>query len=570
MFQQPTIIVDITQLNGGQFGTVKGSDVYPAVDVTDVTQAPTGTTKPYQVSQLSAYVLAAFGFTVYNQVITATMTNVPATYNNGISGVGATLTNAGTLAPFSANGQAGVLNGRYLVNSETNPAWNGLYSLTTLGDSIITKWVLTRPVDFNSAGNIINDGLVYVATGTVDAGTWWQVTFTGSVTVGTTALNWNLFSLNESTIPSFPLSLANGGTGTTLMASNGGIVYSNASTLAILAGTATANEILVSGMNAAPSWAGLSSLIDVVIGSVQGDVLYRNATGWVALGHGTAGQVLTTGGAAANVAWTSAPGTGDLLAANNLSDVASAITSLYNLRTAGDDVHAINAITTLTASDFGKKVVCSGASAYPVTLPTVTSNAYRYIDIQVVTTSNALITLTPASGTIQTQSVFVLGTGESCRVWTDGTNWWVEGLTLMPVSFLENLSTGQTIASGTATKLALATPVYDVGSFFNNSTYTYTPLYPGKYKFYINVLWTSTTTSGGVESYIYLNGSAIAANLFYGTQTTQNAPPMEITIEMNGSTDYVQFFVYQDSGSNGTVSATATNTFCGGFRLSNF
>jgi hypothetical protein len=178
--------------------------------------------------------------------------------------------------------------------------------------------------------------------------------------------------------------------------------------------------------------------------------------------------------------------------------------------------------------------------------------------------------LTPASGTIPTQSVFVLGTGESCRVWTDGTNWWVENLTLMPVSFLENLSTGQTITSGTATKLALATPVYDVGSFFNNSTYTYTPLYPGKYKFYINVLWTSTTTSGGVESYIYLNGSATAANLFYGTQTTQNAPPMEITIQMNGSTDYVQFFVYQDSGSNGTVSATAANTFCGGFRVSNF
>lgn len=39
------------------------------------------------------------------------------------------------------------------------------------------------------------------------------------------------------------------------------------------------------------------------IGSTQGDVLYRGASGWVVLAPGIAGQVLETGGAAANPAW---------------------------------------------------------------------------------------------------------------------------------------------------------------------------------------------------------------------------------------------------------------------------
>lgn len=50
------------------------------------------------------------------------------------------------------------------------------------------------------------------------------------------------------------LSLARGGTNANLTASNGGIVYSDASALAILAGTATANLPLLSGSSTAPSW----------------------------------------------------------------------------------------------------------------------------------------------------------------------------------------------------------------------------------------------------------------------------------------------------------------------------
>jgi len=63
------------------------------------------------------------------------------------------------------------------------------------------------------------------------------------------------------------------------------------------------------GGTAIPSGLTGSQVLDF-IGTTQGNVLYRNGSVWAALGPGTSGQVLTTGGAAANPAWTTVTGTG--------------------------------------------------------------------------------------------------------------------------------------------------------------------------------------------------------------------------------------------------------------------
>lgn len=54
-----------------------------------------------------------------------------------------------------------------------------------------------------------------------------------------------------------------------------------------------------------------STLLDR-ISSTQGTVLYRDASGWSALAPGTSGQLLTTGGAAANPAWATYTGTSSI------------------------------------------------------------------------------------------------------------------------------------------------------------------------------------------------------------------------------------------------------------------
>lgn len=79
------------------------------------------------------------------------------------------------------------------------------------------------------------------------------------------------------------------------------------------------------------------------LGATQGDILYRNATGWVVLAPGTVNQLLQTGGVSANPSWVNAPtglpssaAQGDLLYYNGTSWVLLAPgTSGYLLQTNG-------------------------------------------------------------------------------------------------------------------------------------------------------------------------------------------------------------------------------------------
>ncbi len=67
-----------------------------------------------------------------------------------------------------------------------------------------------------------------------------------------------------------------------------------------------------------------SGVLDI-IGSTQGQILYRNASDWTVLAPGTAGQVLATGGAAANPSWIPAGGTG------TVTSVAQTVPGLFTI-----------------------------------------------------------------------------------------------------------------------------------------------------------------------------------------------------------------------------------------------
>jgi hypothetical protein len=142
-----------------------------------------------------------------------------------------------------------------------------------------------------------------------------NVTFPTSGTLATT-----------SQIPSFPLSLANGGTNANLTASNGGIFYSTASAGAILSGTATANQVLLSGSSTTPAWSTAtypatttvsqilySSSANTIGGitTANSAVLVTNSTGVPAYsGTMTNGQLIIGSTTATPTAATLTPGTG--------------------------------------------------------------------------------------------------------------------------------------------------------------------------------------------------------------------------------------------------------------------
>lgn len=96
------------------------------------------------------------------------------------------------------------------------------------------------------------------------------------------------------------LTTAAGGTGVSSYTAGDMLYYVSGTALSKL-GIGAANTVMLSS-GTAPSWTTVSAVLDT-IGNTQGQILYRGATTWAVLAPGTAGNVLSTGGAAANPSW---------------------------------------------------------------------------------------------------------------------------------------------------------------------------------------------------------------------------------------------------------------------------
>jgi hypothetical protein len=167
-----------------------------------------------------------------------------------------------------------------------------------------------------------------------------------TLTVGSTVINsgtdgYNLYNNagvlgNRQYVP-----LANGGTNNALTASNGGIVYSDASKLVVLPGTVTAGQCLLSGSSAAPSWG--SCIAGTTVSSV----------------------------AAANATLTVTPTTGSVTAALNLSNANTwAARQTFNA-SATFPTSGIRLVGSSTGyTDFAS--ANAGASNYVITYPAAT------------------------------------------------------------------------------------------------------------------------------------------------------------------------------------------------------
>lgn len=133
------------------------------------------------------------------------------TYNNGVSGVGATLTGSNNTALTFDGVTLTSVNQRVLVKNDTQSpsgAFNGIYFLTQLQTGILPP-ILTRALDYNTPSNINSTGAIPVISGTANADTSWILTSTVT-TVGTDALTYVQFTLNPTTIVVGPASATDG------------------------------------------------------------------------------------------------------------------------------------------------------------------------------------------------------------------------------------------------------------------------------------------------------------------------------------------------------------------------
>jgi hypothetical protein len=123
----------------------------------------------------------------------ATTGALTVTYNNGTSGVGATLTNAGTQAAFTVDSIVGVVGDRVLVKDQASALQNGIYTITTVGTAS-TNWVLTRSIDADQNPEVTPGAFTFVEEGTVNGSNGFVCTSTGTITIGTSNINWVQFS----------------------------------------------------------------------------------------------------------------------------------------------------------------------------------------------------------------------------------------------------------------------------------------------------------------------------------------------------------------------------------------
>jgi hypothetical protein len=136
--------------------------------------------------------IAAAGIHYHTPARVEAPANLPSTYDNGTSGVGATLTNSGTQVAIVIDGVALSSADRVLIYQQTDPAHNGVYTVTTVG-SVSTNWVLTRATDADSYGPSDPDALgqgdaFFISAGDTGAGETYVMTTVGTITFGTTGI----------------------------------------------------------------------------------------------------------------------------------------------------------------------------------------------------------------------------------------------------------------------------------------------------------------------------------------------------------------------------------------------
>ena len=337
-----TISIATTGVSAGSYGsqstvgtfTVNAQGQITAASNTTINAVTlttgTITTTPSNSNDITnkAYVDAAVSNVNYhaacNYATTADLGAV--TYNNGTSGVGATITKTTPFATLAIDGGSPTVNQRILVKNESNGAYNGIYTVTSVGSGSV-GWVLTRATDYDQVGTGTNEiapgDTTYIISGTQNAGTQWVQTTDLPITIGTTAivfaqiagpgaytagtgltLTGTQFSIANTTvtansygsassvgsftvnaqgqltaasstpiaiaasqITSGTLPVAQGGTGIASYTIGDLIYASGTTTLSTLADVATGNALLSGGVGGAPSW-GKVNLTSAISGTL--------------------------------------------------------------------------------------------------------------------------------------------------------------------------------------------------------------------------------------------------------------------------------------------------------------
>jgi len=329
---------------------------------------PLGAATKQYVDSLSA------GLSPRTSCQVATTAALTATYDNGISGVGATLTNAGVQASLSIDGISVAVADRVLVKDQTSTFQNGIYTVTDIGSGA-TNWILTRATDFDEpADNEVAEGAyTVISEGAVNATNLFVETGQGPFTIGITPIIFSAFNSAATINVTAPITKTGNtiGLSTPLAPSFGGAGVANANTITL------GGDILTAG---AFSTSGASDLTLTTTGST-------NVT-------------LPTTGTLVNTAVTTL---------SNLTSIGTITTGVWN--------------GTLISPNFGGTGVANGSSTITLGGNFATSGAFPLTLTATATTNSTLpsgtTTLVPTTGTGATGTWGISISGNAATVTTN-------------------------------------------------------------------------------------------------------------------------------------------------------
>lgn len=195
------------------------------------------------------------------------------TYNNGSSGVGATLTAVavGTLTIDGYTFVVGDVGARILIKNEVTGANNGVYTLTQAGTALL-PYILTRATDYDTSGTGTNEidvgDLLLVLSGTANSNTSWVQQTPLPITVGTTALVFIQFASTTT--------------------------YSNGTGLSL-----SSNTFSITNTGTAGTY-GSASIVPVLTTNAQGQVTSVTNTTIAISGSAVSGNIAGSAGSVAN------------------------------------------------------------------------------------------------------------------------------------------------------------------------------------------------------------------------------------------------------------------------------